>query len=170
MNQTYQLKYFIILLSLIFGLGCVCSFYTNATVISVIDGDTITIKYLSKKKNKIQKIRLADIDAPELTQPFGKESKAYLEKLLLGKKVQLQIKGQDSYNRTIATVLYNNRVINQELVYEGIAWWYQAFSSNSDFKELQQGARSNKRGLWASNNTTPPWEFRHSKNTVPNTF
>ena len=53
------------------------------TEIKVTDGDTVRGKYA----NELIKIRLAEIDAPELKQPFGVESKNCLKKLVS----QLQI-------------------------------------------------------------------------------
>lgn len=43
-----------------------------ATVIRVIDGDTVVVITEQKKKTRI---RLIDIDAPELGQPFAKKSR-----------------------------------------------------------------------------------------------
>ena len=43
-----------------------------ATVISISDGDTLTV--LNADKQQV-KIRLAEIDAPEIGQPFGSKSK-----------------------------------------------------------------------------------------------
>ena len=43
-------------------------------VLNVVDGDTIKVKF----ENKIKKIRLSAIDAPEIKQNHGKESKKFL--------------------------------------------------------------------------------------------
>ena len=48
------------------------------TEITVTDGDTVRGKY----GNELIKIRLAEIDAPELKQAFGGESKNCLKKLI----------------------------------------------------------------------------------------
>ena len=59
-------------------LGCLASGVSTevllGTVIAVHDGDTITLKNESGQK----KIRLAGIDAPELNQPYGVESRGAL--------------------------------------------------------------------------------------------
>ena len=44
----------------------------NGEVILVQDGDTLTVK---TKRDKLYKVRLADIDAPEIVQPFGRAAR-----------------------------------------------------------------------------------------------
>ena len=52
-------------------------------VLNVVDGDTIKVKF----ENKIKKIRLSAIDAPEIKQNHGKESKKFLSDLIKKKKL-----------------------------------------------------------------------------------
>ena len=52
--------------------------YTPLENIRVIDGDTIR----AEAKGKEIKIRLVEIDAPEMDQPFGARSKNFLNRLL----------------------------------------------------------------------------------------
>jgi len=52
-------------------------------VLNVVDGDTIKVKF----ENKIKKIRLSAIDAPEIKQSHGKESKKFLSDLIKKKKL-----------------------------------------------------------------------------------
>ena len=58
---------------------------------SVIDGDTIKIKFAS---GKIEVVRLLSINAPEKSQPYYSEAKDYLS-VLSGKEVILERKGKD---------------------------------------------------------------------------
>ena len=64
-----------------------------ATVLSVGDGDTITITNGAQKI----RVRLACIDAPETSQtPYGMESRQALQKLLLiGTEVTVRSKATD---------------------------------------------------------------------------
>ncbi|MDR8439507.1 nuclease, partial [Acinetobacter baumannii] len=73
-----------------------------ARVIGVTDGDTITV--LDRSNNQI-KVRLADIDAPEKSQPFGAKAKQALSDLTFNRNVYIQEKGYDKYHRLIGTVL-----------------------------------------------------------------
>ena len=75
----------------------------KGNVIRVSDGDTITVVTAAKKVS----VRLAQIDAPEIahfgkpTQPFGKESSAYLRNLVNGKAVRVEIEDVDQYGRFV---------------------------------------------------------------------
>ena len=57
----------------------------NGKVVSVTDGDTVTIV----KNNQQTKIRLAEIDTPEKNQPHGKKAKKALSNLIFNKEVEV---------------------------------------------------------------------------------
>ena len=59
----------------------------------VIDGDTIVVAG--------QRIRLAGIDAPELDEPFGQESKWEMVRLCQGQKITVRLNGFRSYERGV---------------------------------------------------------------------
>ena len=56
-------------------------------VVSVADGDTITVLSAEKKQFKI---RMAAIDSPEKAQAFGQRSKQHLSDLVYKKEVRVQ--------------------------------------------------------------------------------
>ena len=56
------------------------------TVTKVHDGDTLSVLTTD---GRTLTIRLSDIDAPELAQPFGPEARAQLARLVLSKRVGL---------------------------------------------------------------------------------
>lgn len=62
----------------------------------VIDGDTFVCDY--------QRIRIANIDAPELGQPEGQLAKAALASVLTHRQVELTPVGLDKYGRLVAHV------------------------------------------------------------------
>lgn len=127
-------------------------------VTKVVDGDTF---WVDNGTSKGIKIRLTGIDAPESQKRwkkdegyYGKESKAYLTKLLKNKKVRLEtdIDSLDRYGRTLAYVyLENETFVNAVMVKEGYAV-IMTVSPNvryADlFYKLQVQARENNRGLW----------------------
>ena len=91
----------------------------NGKVISIKDGDTFTIK---DQKDKLYKIRLSDIDAPEIGQPFGRPAKRLLEDLALKKTVRINYTRVDKYNRLIAEVFLSdgkmlNHLLNKAMLY-----------------------------------------------------
>lgn len=66
-------------------------YHYAAKLIRVIDGDTIAVELDLgfDTFNKI-KIRMKGINAPELSTPAGIEAKAFLEKLLDGKSLEVE--------------------------------------------------------------------------------
>ena len=80
------------------------------TEITVTDGDTVRGKY----ENELIKIRLAEIDAPELKQAFGGESKNCLKKLIKQSdgKVFFKFREKDRYKRHVGWIYSENLDIN----------------------------------------------------------
>jgi endonuclease YncB( thermonuclease family) len=70
-------------------------------VVAITDGDTV--KALTAD-NQLLRIRLQNIDAPEISQAFGHRSKQHLSELVLGRRVDLHTHGLDRYSRVLATV------------------------------------------------------------------
>jgi micrococcal nuclease len=140
------------------------------TVINVLDGDTLIIKE-QLTNNEIKpgkfKIRLADIDAPELKQEFGTDAKHTLETFVNSKIIKVVYHQIDMFGRIVGTIYLNNESINEKMVKHGYAWWYQQYSKKLKFAQLQSEAKLAKRGMWVTENNMPPWEFRKIK-TVNN--
>lgn len=163
----------------------------SAKIIAVIDGDTVLIR----RANGLLKIRLADIDAPEVghagmggqasnsqmgqagmgsrspnsqkAQDFGETSKQSLSDMVLGKQVQVVSHATDQYGRMVAHLGINGLDVNAEQIRRGMAWEYSNFHSNRALIALQEEAKSVPRGLWVKNNPTPPWVWRKQH---PNTW
>lgn len=104
-----------------------------ALVTSVHDGDTFNI-------DNSQKVRLADLDAPELDIEQGAyEARNFLDGLIYGKTVYLDVDdvhGTDSYDRLICVVYvsYNSTHyinVNQALIANGHAEAWD--HSNNEF-------------------------------------
>ena len=129
-------------------------------VVGVHDGDTLTC--LSDEKVQI-KIRLAEIDAPELHQAFGSRSKGALSDLCFHQSAVIRPEVTDRYGRTVAHVECQGKDANTEQVKSGMAWVYDRYVNDKSLYPLQDAARSEKRGLWTDPNPTPPWEYRHKK-------
>lgn len=103
------LKFLPVLLLMVAVIGFGMKYFSNAatrsssnigTVVKVADGDTLTVDLNGKET----KIRLCGVDAPEQQQALGKESKAFLQKLTLGKEVAVTEIEKDRYGRTVAEV------------------------------------------------------------------
>ena len=129
-------------------------------VVGVHDGDTLTCL---DENNQQQKVRMAEIDAPEIGQDFGKVSRDAMAGMVFGKTVEVVDEGKDRYGRWIGHVYVNGMDVNRQMVATGNAWHYAAYSKDQSLADLQAQAQAQKLGLWAQPNPTPPWEFRKAK-------
>ena len=126
-------------------------------VISVSDGDTVTVLLAD---NKQEKIRLNQIDAPESKQDFGNASKKALSKLIYNKQVTVVPKERDKYGRLVGTIFIGDKDINLEQVKLGMAWVYTKYASDPAYFEAHEKAKSDTTGLWSQPDPIAPWEFR----------
>jgi endonuclease YncB( thermonuclease family) len=131
-------------------------------VIAVHDGDTLTLKTHSEEK----KIRLASIDAPELNQPFGIESRDMLRALVLGKQVQVDFIKRDKYSRLVGKVVLNSDDINLMQVQLGAAWVYREYfkeiplQERALYLEAEALSKDSAAGLWKDGEVVEPWIWR----------
>lgn len=135
----------------------------DGRVVSVADGDTVTLLDAGRRRHKI---RLAGIDAPEKGQPFGKQAKANLSLLVYGRQVHAECSKQDRYKRHVCKVVGNGVDVNLEQVRQGYAWHYKKYQNEQfpedrlTYQEAEAFARLERRGLWAVSGAVAPWEWR----------
>ena len=127
-------------------------------VTKVIDGDTIEVR--QEKRN--YKVRLSEIDAPEINQKFGTESKNYLASLVLNKEIELIYITEDRYGRIVAKIYKDNKDINRSMVRNGLAWVYDYYVEDQSLYIDQNLAKKNSFNIWSEVSPTPPWVFRRS--------
>ena len=128
-------------------------------VVGVHDGDTITVL-----EGKTQyKIRLDGIDAPELSQAFGRVSKDFASAFAFGKTAMVRINGVDRYGRHLGEVFVEGKSLNKEIVKAGLAWHYKQYSKDRELSALEDSARARRAGLWRDAKPVPPWEYRKKK-------
>ena len=133
--------------------------FTPLEDIRVVDGDTIR----ARADGKEIKIRLVNIDAPEIGQPFGNKSKNFLDKLLYAKKVTLLAEGKDRYGRVLGNVFSDKSNVNAMMVKFGFAWVYEKYAKNSSLYDHQNQAKRKNLGLWSDNDPIAPWVWRKQK-------
>jgi len=128
------------------------------TVLSVTDGDTIKVQLVSGPIT----VRFDAIDAPEKSQPWGREAYAELAKRLNHQVVALDVRTQDQYDRLVAVVYLGDENINGRMVQQGHAWAYRQYLSEADYCTWEASARSARLGLWSLpvTNWQAPWEWR----------
>lgn len=128
-------------------------------VVSIQDGDTLTVLV----ERREMRVRLTDIDAPEMKQPFGTRSRQSLSEMCFGKIASLDVRGQDRYQRSLARVTCDGKDANAEQVRRGYAWTFVRYArQDSPLYALEQEARTARRGLWADPAPVAPWNWRRN--------
>lgn len=153
---------FKLIFSLLFFLSSIISFsQTKATVIGISDGDTITVLLFDKSKLKL---RLAEVDCPEKGQAFAKNAKQFTSEQVFGKQIVFFKTDKDRYGRDIAKIYYDNgKYLSEQLIKNGLGWWYSSYSKDRNLEVLEMKARSKKIGLWKDKNVISPWDYRRIK-------
>jgi endonuclease YncB( thermonuclease family) len=132
-------------------------------VVAIADGDTITVL---DSANTQHRIRLAGIDAPELHQAFGEQSKLSLSGMIFGKDVSVSYQKIDQYGRLVGKIVMDGKDINLEQVKAGMAWHYKFYEDEQTpedrelYAKAEEQARAARRGLWQDPNPTEPYQFR----------
>lgn len=132
------------------------------TVTSVHDGDTLRAR--CKGMSKTVRVRIDQIDAPELDQAAGLASRDHLRRLCQrGESVQLAVLGKDQYGRLLADARCNNQDVAAAQLKSGHAWVYTRYLRDSRLKTYEHDAKTQKRGLWKDHDPKPPWQFRYDQ-------
>lgn len=138
----------------------------SGRVVGVSDGDSITVLDSSKVQHKV---RLAGIDAPERSQPFGQRAKQSLSDLVFSQWVTVETAKKDRYGRAVGKVLKDGLDANLEQVIRGLAWHYKAYESEQSaadratYSAAEAVARGKRIGIWSETHPVAPWEFRKAE-------
>jgi endonuclease YncB( thermonuclease family) len=137
----------------------------TARVVSVADGDAITVLTTD---NRQVKVRLYGINCPERRQPYGNRARQATSEAIHGKEVNVHPMDTDRYGRTVAIVAAPGReMLNSWLVKSGLAWVYERYCKAADpcdrLRELEREARAGKVGLWRDKAPVEPEEARLKK-------
>jgi micrococcal nuclease len=137
----------------------------EAKVVSVHDGDTVTVLDTERVSYKI---RLAEIDAPESGQPYGQKSKQVLSELVFNQRVKVTSPSKDRYGRLIGYISLDGKDINEEMLQRGAAWVYRQYAKTDSYFIAEAFAKENKIGVWSLSEAevTPPWEWRKMQKKV----
>lgn len=122
------------------------------------DGDTLSFRAGAA----LQRVRLAQIDAPEQGQPWGRRARQALAKLSLGREARLVVVDRDRYGRAVGDLYVGDLFVNEALVREGHAWAYRRHLRHREIAAAEDEARGAGRGLWRlpAAEREPPWEWR----------
>ena len=104
----------------------------EAQVLRVIDGDTLDLFVdLGFKVGFNTRIRMIGIDTPEKWHPYGKVVKAYLQEILEGNTIFLDVTKKDKYGRYLGVVYLNKhdeQSVNDHLIEINMAKAYHGAS------------------------------------------
>lgn len=134
-------------------------------VIAVNDGDVLTVFNL----NRPVRIKLLAVDAPESDQTFGDVAKKHLGELVYDKSVLVEYWGIASDGSLVGRVTLNGADIGAQMIRDGAAWFdassqdHLSAADREVYRQSEQAARSEKRGLWQAENPIAPWEFVRAK-------
>jgi len=124
----------------------------DSRVLKIIDGDTVDIR-------GSQRVRLLNIDTPEIGQPYADEAAAFTKSLILFKNVRLEldVKPYDAYTRMLAYVYVETEtgwaMANLEIVRAGLARLLIIPPNGKyrdEFEAALLDAMIHRRGIWGA--------------------
>ncbi len=134
----------------------------SARVVAVHDGDTLTVLTADHRQ---QKVRLAEVDAPECGQPYSRNSKRALSDLVFGQTVRV-IPQSMSYGRIVGWVMVGSpeRDVSASLVQQAAVWVYPQYLKRMDLLGIETAMKARRVGIWSlqADQRMPPWDWRHS--------
>ncbi|WP_437741350.1 thermonuclease family protein [Sorangium sp. So ce302] len=140
-----------------------------AEVVRTVDGDTLRVR---DEHGVIHPVRMLSIDTPEThflgaSQGYWAELAAERLSELLpdGAEVEIQTDEQpfDAYGRVLGYVLSRGRLINRQMLEEGLATTYIVAPNLRHARELSEAARrsfAERRGMFGDASVLLPYEFR----------
>ena len=129
-------------------------------VLLVHDGDTLTVLDGQTRL----KVRLTGIDAPELRQAFGPQSKESLEDLCLARDATVKVVARDHRGGGSGLVKCDGVDASAEQVKRGMAWVYKPHvAATSPLYFLEDQAQRSREGLWKEPSPLAPWLWRSSR-------
>lgn len=144
-------------LGVLFLVACAAHAETfDGAILRVVDSASLIV--LTQRQQI--RVRLKEIDAPELKQAFGKRSQQSLAQLCEKKTARVLWTEKDRNGRTLARVWCAGIDANAELVRRGMAWVFDRYLKDQD------AARAHRLGLWSDAAAVPPWEWRQAKRVL----
>lgn len=131
----------------------------QGTVTRVVDGDSL---WVTPAAGAAVEVRVQGIDAPEICQTWGPESRAALREMLQGKAVTVTGSARDAYGRLVATVRLEGVDAGLRQVEEGHAWSLRYKWDQGPYVKHERMAKALRRGLHGDPGAVPPRDFRAS--------
>ena len=154
-------RYFVLLALLTLSAPAAADKLLPGRVLHVLDGDSLILDVGGGQ----YRVELADIDAPELNQPWGRAARDWLGQALRGRFVVVRSSDVSRDGHIRGRLLFKNHDPGATLLYQGLAWCVpqpdgKAVSESREYLDAQADARAARRGLWSDASPVPPWEWR----------
>ena len=130
----------------------------RGVVTHVTDGDSLWVRPVSGGSPR--EVRMQGIDAPEICQPFGDQSRSALAARVLHRQVTVNSRARDSYRRVLGHVSLGGEDLGGWMVGRGHAWSYRFRGKAGPYQALEVQARRARLGLWNSADAVEPRLFR----------
>lgn len=135
--------------------------YSDCSVLSIYDGDTLTVRCDGQKI----KVRLYCIDAPEMAQKsWGRRSRDHLRSVS-PERVTVVAHHRDRYGRTVGEVFTDDEErenLNLAMVWSGNASVYPKYCSDRQYYQAEGQAKKRQSGVWGKpGDHQRPWLWRH---------
>jgi micrococcal nuclease len=85
----------------------------DGLVTKVRDGDTIEVGGIP--------IRLNGVSAPEMSEPLGPQSKAFMTDLVIGKQLRCELNGEKTHDRFVGICYLDGKDIGATVIANGLA-------------------------------------------------
>lgn len=130
----------------------------RGVVSHVTDGDTVWVR--PADGGPPQQVRIEGIDAPEICQSFGRDSRDALAGHLLHRRVVVITRAEDDYHRTVARLHLGRADVGKWMVSHGFAWSYRFRGDLGPYRREEAKARRGRLGLWSGGEPETPRDFR----------
>ena len=134
----------------------------------VVDGDSV---HVVRKRGlwsllfpgRPISVRLFGIDAPELSQPYGRQARDELDRMA-GGTLDLEVRDTDRYGRTVGILRDSRgRNLNLQMVERGMAHAFRRYGTIRGIVQAERRAREGRRGLWRDRSVETPWAHRSAE-------
>jgi endonuclease YncB( thermonuclease family) len=128
----------------------------EATVTVVIDGDTFDAAFAD---GRVERVRLPQVDTPEVDDCGYEEATAVLEDLIGGQHVTLAATAagpdRETHGRLLRAVEVDGEDVGQHLLRSGIARWSRSYAHEDArlaamYSAAERHAREDSAGLWTT--------------------
>ena len=153
-----------------FIFACFClhastCFAWQGVVTHVSDGDTLWVQPLSRQR--VVKVRILGIDAPEICQLWGDQSLRALRSTTMGRSVQVYGSHTDACGRLLAQIFLQGHDVGAWMVLHGHAWSYAVKLHRGLYDAEQKVAHSLQAGLFGNSSAMEPRLFRRLFGACP---